>query len=181
MGEAIFNSYFFHLCFHEKVNRGVHVVLASLFGRPIIRSISYFFGQPKIVSETGQFFFVHSLEFLGASMWFWSVSLADQLSGQLLIFYGQSKNSEIGQKNFVHSLDLFFQSFLKIGHSLISRQDKKNQESGQNKIVQSLRDNFFWPTKKSEKLTGQFVGQETDQNHMDVPFLSSLFCKLVTL
>ena len=30
-------------------------------------------------------------------------------------------------------------------------------------------DKFFWLTQKYEKLTGQLVGQETDQNHMDVP------------
>ena len=28
---------------------------------------------------------------------------------------------------------------------------------------------FFWPTKNNNKLTGQLVGQETEQNHMDVP------------
>ena len=27
---------------------------------------------------------------------------------------------------------------------------------------------FFWSTKKNEKLTGQLVGQGTDQNQMDV-------------
>ena len=27
----------------------------------------------------------------------------------------------------------------------------------------------FWPTPKNEKLTEQLVGQETDQNHIDVP------------
>ena len=109
--------------------RGVHVVLVSLFGRPIVRSISHFFGRPRQncpFSETGQFFFVHSLEF-------------------------------------------FVQSFLKIGHSLISRVDKKVKRVDK-KIVRSLKwVNFFWPTPKNEKLNGQLVGQETDQNHMDVP------------
>ena len=35
---------------------------------------------------------------------------------------------------FVHSLEFFVQSFLKIGHALISRLDKQNQESGQKKL-----------------------------------------------
>ena len=43
-----------------KNNRGVHVILVSLFGRPIVQSIShFFFGQPKEncpCSETRQFF-----------------------------------------------------------------------------------------------------------------------------
>ena len=27
----------------------------------------------------------------------------------------------------------------------------------------------FWPTPKNEKLTEQLGGQETDQNHIDIP------------
>ena len=62
--------------------------------------------------------------------------------------------------------------FLKIGHSLISRLDKKNQESGQKKLSGLWdRSICFWPTKKNKKLTGQLVGQETDQNHMDIPIV----------
>ena len=34
---------------------------------------------------------------------------------------------------------------------------------------------FFLADQKNEKLTGQLVGQETDQNHMDVPMVSELF------
>ena len=41
-----------------------------------------------------------------------------------------------------------------------SKERTKRSETGQF---------FLWPTKKNEKLTGQFIGQETDQNHMDVP------------
>ena len=46
---------------------------------------------------------------------------------------------------------LFVQSFLKIGHSLISRLDKKNYVRGQQKMT-CLWDwtIFFWPTKKWE-------------------------------
>ena len=63
------------------------MVLVSLFVRPIVRSISYFFGLAKKncpVSETWQFF--------------------------------------------VHPFEFFVQSFLKIGHSLISRLEKKWRE-----------------------------------------------------
>ena len=71
-------------------------------------------------------------------MWFWSVSLADNLSGKFLIFFlvGQKKivPSQRQDNFFGHSLEFFVQSFLKIGHSLISRLDKKNQESGQQKL-----------------------------------------------
>ena len=64
---------------------------------------------------------------LGASMWFWSVSLADQLSGQFLISFG-------------------------------------------------------WPKENCPvSETGQLVGQETDQNHMDVPFLGSLTIQVKSL
>ena len=67
-------------------------------------------------------------------MWFWSVSLANQLSGQFLICLGQPpKNCPVSDSTFfVHSLEFFIRSFLKIGHSLISRLDKKNQENGKN-------------------------------------------------
>ena len=62
-------------------------------------------------------------------MWFWSVSLADQLSRQFLIFLGWPKKelSSLRDRTFilVHSLEFFVQSFLKIGHSLLSRLDKK--------------------------------------------------------
>ena len=38
-----------------------------------------------------------------------------------------------------------------------------------------LLSNCFWPTQKYKKLTAQLIGQETDQNHMDVPNKSWLF------
>ena len=69
---------------------------------------------------------------------------------------------------------------MKIGRSLISRLDKKDQERGQKKIVQSLRwVNFFWPTQKNEKLTGQLVDQETGQNHMDAPIVIKILTRKV--
>ena len=86
------------------------MVLVSLFVRPIVRSISYFFGLAKKncpVSETWQFF--------------------------------------------VHPFEFFVQSFLKIGHSLISRLEK-NEESEQNMNcpVSETAQFFFWPNKKIE-------------------------------
>ena len=69
-------------------------------------------------------------------------------------------------------LNFFFQPFLKIVHSLISRVDKKSQESRQKKCPVSKMGQSFWPTPKNEKLTEQLVGQETDQNHIDVPWFS---------
>ena len=100
-------------------------------------------------------------------MWFWSVSLANQLSNQFLICLGQpQKNCPVSDSTFfVRSLEFFIRSFLKIGHSLVSRLDKK--KSREWKKYKS--NNSFWPTQKNEKLTGQLVGQETEQNHMDVP------------
>ena len=71
------------------------------------------------------------------------------------------------QENCPVSKTLFVQSFLKIGHSLISRLDKKKLCAWTTKNDLSLRlDNFFWLTKKDEKLTGHLGVQETDQNHM---------------
>ena len=61
-------------------------------------------------------------------MWFWSVYFADQLSSQFLNFFGLAKKKGPVPETrhfFVHSLELFFRSFLKIGHSLISRLEKK--------------------------------------------------------
>ena len=58
---------------------------------------------------------------LELTMWFWSVSLADQLSGQFLIFL-------VGQKKFGCLREgQFFSSsfFMKIDNSLISRLEKK--------------------------------------------------------
>ena len=86
-------------------------------------------------------------------MWFWSVSLADQLLGQFFIFLGlaERKLSHLRDQTiyFVHSLEFFVPSFLKNGHSLIFRPDKKNQESGQKEIVLSLgRVNFFLVNQK---------------------------------
>ena len=75
-------------------------------------------------------------------MYFWSVSLVYQLSGQFLIFFGRPKKTVQSQGIFVHSLEFFVQPF-----------------------------------SKNKKLTGQLVGQETDQNHMDVFNMSWLFCK----
>ena len=57
---------------------------------------------------------------LGASMWFWSVSLADQLSGQFLIFLVSQKRIVTSQRpdNFFQSLEFSVQSFLKIGRNI---------------------------------------------------------------
>ena len=58
---------------------------------------------------------------IGASMWFWSVSFADQLSGQFLIFLVGQKKIVPSQRPdifFVHSLEFFVQSFLKIGKNI---------------------------------------------------------------
>ena len=65
-------------------------------------------------------------------MWFWSVSLADHLSSQLLILFGRSKE----------------------------------------KCPLSETRQFFLRTKEIEKLTGQLVGHEADQNPLDVPEIS---------
>ena len=63
-----------------------------------------------------------------------------------------------------------FSIFLKIGQSLISGLDKKNQKSGQHiNFPVSETGHFFGQTKKNKKLTRQLVGSGTDQNNMDIP------------
>ena len=57
MGETIFNSYVFLLCFHEKVNRGVQMVLYIFYNSSSIRNllifeIIYVFEIKKIVRTT---------------------------------------------------------------------------------------------------------------------------------
>ena len=70
---------------------------------------------------------------------------------------------------FVHSLEFFVQSFLKIHHSLAGH---KKSRDWTKTIARSLRwVNFF--CQPYEKLTKQLVGHETDQNYMAVPFISS--------
>ena len=94
-----------------------------------------------------------------------SVSLADQLSGQFSIFFGWPKEncpvSQTGQ--FFCSLSWIFCSFffLKIGHSLISKLDKKNQESGQKKclVFESRQFSFGRPIKWEINRT---IGQPRD-------------------
>ena len=69
-------------------------------------------------------------------------------------------------------LDNFFLSslFLKIGHPLIRDWTKKSRNDKKKQSPVSETGHFFcWPTQKNEKLTGQLVRQETEQNHMDVP------------
>ena len=57
-------------------------------------------------------------------MWFWSVSLTDPLTCQFLIFLGLPKEkcpvSETGQF-FLHFLEFFVQSFLKIGRNIYKK------------------------------------------------------------
>ena len=66
------------------------------------------------------------------------VSLADQFTGQFLNFFWSAKRKLSSLREWtillVHSLEFFDQSFLKIGQSLVSRLDKKDQESGQKKL-----------------------------------------------
>ena len=52
---------------------------------------------------------------------------------------------------------IFSSLFLKIGHSLISRFDKKNLYDPRDGSI------FFCQSKKNERFTGKFVIQETDQ------------------
>ena len=69
---------------------------------------------------------------------------------------------------------------MKIGRSLISRLDKKDQERGQKKLS-SLWDGsiFFGRPQKNEKLTRQLVYQETGQNHMDAPIVIKILTRKV--
>ena len=99
---------------------------------------------------------------LGTFMWFWSVSLANQLSGQFLICLGQpQKNCPVSDSTFfVRSLEFLIRSFLKIGHSLISRLDKKIKRVDKKNCPISDTGQFsFGRPKKIEKLSRQLVGQ----------------------
>ena len=81
-------------------------------------------------------------------------------------FWGQPKKlSSLRDRTIFLStlLNFFVQSFLKIGHPLIRDWTKKQS------LVSETGHFFCWPTQKNEKLTGQLVSQETDQNHVDVP------------
>ena len=110
---------------------------------------------------------------LGTSMWFWSVSLSDQLSGQFLIFLGWPKKIAQSQRpgNFLSTLLNFLSSLFWKLVTLWYLDWKKNEESEQNMNcpVSETAQFFFLAEQKNEILTGQLVGQETDQNHMDVP------------
>ena len=85
---------------------------------------------------------------------------------------------------FVHSLEFFVQSFLKmwfwsvswptncpINFSFFEKDWTKNSREW-TKISESGQI-FFCFTKKIEKQTGQLVDQETDQNHMEGTLVSS--------
>ena len=60
------NQFFFFG--RPKTNSPVHVVLVSLFGRPIVRSISHFFGRPIFFWSTKNQFLI----FLVDQFFFWS-------------------------------------------------------------------------------------------------------------
>ena len=109
----------------------------------------------------------------------WSLSTWNGIVRSISHFSGVSQKncpvSETGQFFFPLSWISFVQSFLKIGHPLIRDWTKKIKKADK-KTFSSLWDwtLFLLADPKNEKLTGQLVGQETDQNHMDVPFLGTL-------
>ena len=85
-------------------------------------------------------------------MWFWSVSLSDQLSGQFLIFLGQpEKNCPVSETGhiFVHSVDFFCPVYILGSDQFPKKSGQKIQESGQKKMY-GLQDGtiFLWPNKK---------------------------------
>ena len=113
---------------------------------------------------------------IGTSMWFWSVSLADQLSGQFLVFLVSAKKIVQSQRQdnfFVDSLEFFCPVFFENWSPSNQRLDKK--------IKKVDKKTFCWLTPKNEKLTGQLVRQETDQNHMNVPYDFIFFRDVDTL
>ena len=120
-------------------------------------------------------------------MWFWSVPMVDQLSGQFLIFFGRPKEncpiSETGQFFFVHCLEFYVQSFLKKTGQKIQESEQKRSETGQiffsrPKKVRNRPDN--WSTKRLTKTTwtGLWSTIGTDQNHMDAP---SIYCFILKI
>ena len=77
--------------------------------------------------------------------------LADQLSGQFLIFLGRPKKIDPPQRPdkffFVHALDLFCPVQILESDQFSKKTGQKIQESGQKKIVKSQRpDDFFLST-----------------------------------
>ena len=90
-------------------------------------------------------------DMIETSMWFWSVSLANQSSGQFLIFLGSAKKLSILRDRtfFVHSLYFF----------VLYSERQKNQESGQEKFVPSQwQVNLILDDQKKVNLTEQLVG-----------------------
>ena len=102
--------------------------------------------------------------------------LANQLSGQFLIFLGRPKKNDQSQRPdkffFVQSLD--FLSILDIREWPISKKDwTKIQEGGQKKLSGLWAGTiFFWLTKeKMRNRLDNWSAKETDQNHMDAPII----------
>ena len=88
----------------------------------------------------------------GTSMWFWSVSLADRLSSQFLIFFvGQKKlYSLTDQRPDYFFCSLSWNTYLSsLFWKIISKLDKKNQESGRPQNMRNWPDN--WLVKRPTK------------------------------
>ena len=102
------------------------------------------------------------------------------LFGQLIVqsishFFGRPKNklSILRDRtiSFVHSLEKFCAVFfdnLSLSNMYLDW-TKKIKRVDKEKFPVLRVDNCFLANQKNEKLTRQLVGQETDQNHMDVP------------
>ena len=119
-------SKIFHFIIKVEVENEVILRISQLY----CRSMKWAYLILRSYMSRLQEFSLHKI--WGASMWFWSVSLADQLHSQFHFFLVKQKKIVPSQRSdnfFCPLFWFFFPSFLKIGHSRISRLDKKNQES----------------------------------------------------
>ena len=98
----------------------------------------------------------HPAVISGTSMWFWLVSLADQLSCHFFIFLvSPQKMSSLRGRTifFVHSLEFFCPVFFENWSPPNLRLDKRNQDSGQKYCpVPETGQLFFRPTKKKREI-----------------------------
>ena len=91
--------------------------------------------------------------------------LADQLSGQYLIFLVSQKKCP--NSFFAHSLDIFC---LHIREWPIFKKDwTKNSREWTKICPVSETGQFFWPTQKMRNWPDNWSDKETDQNHTAVP------------
>ena len=115
--------------------------------------------------------FLKILSILGASMYFWLVSLTNQLSGQFLIIFARPKKKLSSLRDrffFVHPLVFLFS----LCHQRVTKNenwlDKKYQGVDKKNCPVSETWQFhFGQSRKNENWMDNWSVKETDQKYMD--------------